>query len=630
MLEHMEIICKRSGKIFNYCKEEALKYLEKMYVDEGLGKISLNIGLFEDFDLKEEGSSNTAFDDEIYVEFKGGRGIVAGNNERSTLIALYRFLKECGCMFLNPGENGEYIPSVNFRDLDVSVKERASYRHRGICIEGANSYENIEKIIEWAPKAGFNSYFFQFKEAYTFFDRWYSHLNNPLKEPEDFTVEKAREFLKKAEGELEKRGLIYHAIGHGWTCEPFGIPGLSWEKVEYDFSEETKMIFAEIDGKRELWGGIPLNTNLCYSNDYVRNTITDAITDHLVNHGNIDVLHFWLGDGSNNQCECINCKDTLPSDYYVMMLNDLDRKLTEKNIDTKVVFLIYVDLLWAPEKETIANPDRFILMFAPITRSYTKSFSVEGELPEMKPFNRNRLEFPRNVAENISYLKSWDKVFKGDSFDFDYHFMWDHYLDPGYYENARILWEDIRNLEKLGLNGFVSCQTQRAFFPTGLGMHVMGETLWNREKTFEDVVTQYFKAAFADEYGEVQAYLEKVSSIFDPPRLRGEKDLVSPEGVEVYSLVSGYLGGYKDRFSQLVKKYKDDPVRRNAYEFLSLHADLNTILALALEAKAAGLDDKAKSIWKVAERFIQEHEDELQIVLDSYLYIHTLKSRIGF
>ncbi|NLC67502.1 MAG: DUF4838 domain-containing protein, partial [Clostridiaceae bacterium] len=140
-----------------------------------------------------------------------------------------------------------------------------------------------------------------------------------------------------------------------------------------------------------------------------------------------------------------------------MMLNDLDEILSEKGLKTKIVFLIYVDLLWAPEIEKIKNPGRFILMFAPITRTYSKSFEADGDLPETPPYERNKLRFPYDVKENLAFLKSWERVFKGDSFDFDYHFLGDHYRDPGYYSIVKVLSQDIKNLGKIGLNGFVSC-----------------------------------------------------------------------------------------------------------------------------------------------------------------------------
>ena len=62
----------------------------------------------------------------------------------------------------------------------------------------------------------------------------------------------------------------------------------------------------------------------------------------------------------------------------------LDAKLTEQGTETKIVFLLYVDLLWEPVEEKLANPSRFIMMFAPITRDYGKNYSdfleYNGEL----------------------------------------------------------------------------------------------------------------------------------------------------------------------------------------------------------------------------------------------------------
>ena len=72
-------------------------------------------------------------------------------------------------------------------------------------------------------------------------------------------------------------------------------------------------------------------------------------------------------------CECENCKER-PADYLVMILNDIDKKLTENGIDTKIAFPIYHDLLWGPIKEKFHNPSRFIYEFAPITRTYTHSY----------------------------------------------------------------------------------------------------------------------------------------------------------------------------------------------------------------------------------------------------------------
>jgi len=168
----------------------------------------------------------------------------------------------------------------------------------------------------------------------------------------------------------------------------------------------------------------------------------------------------------------------IPSDYYVMLLNELDKKLEKRGITTKIVCLVYVDLLWAPEKNKIENPDRFVLMFAPITRTYTTAFA-DADMSEnitLAPYVRNRLTMPRSVAENMARLSKWqNEQINKDSFDFDYHLMWDHYIDPGYYECSKVLHTDMKNLDKLGLKGMISCQAQRVAFPTRLPMYSMAK-----------------------------------------------------------------------------------------------------------------------------------------------------------
>jgi hypothetical protein len=147
-------------------------------------------------------------------------------------------------------------------------------------------------MIDWAPKVGFNGFFIQFREAFTFFDRWYSHRNNPIKKKDSFSLEQAREYVRLAVKEIQKRGLIYHAVGHGWTSEALGIPGLGWDPGTYTLKPELTQYLAEVNLKREFWQGVPLNTNLCYSNIEVRNLIVENIISYLHKHPEVDLLHF--------------------------------------------------------------------------------------------------------------------------------------------------------------------------------------------------------------------------------------------------------------------------------------------------------------------------------------------------
>ncbi len=607
-----------------FAAEELAKYLGRMTDAEvavGAGD-GISIGLMSDFpQITKPAIADAHMDDAIYVDIADGQGIIAGVNPRSVLLGAYRYLTELGCRWVRPGADGEFIPQI--ADLPpVHLEETPSYRHRGICIEGAVSYEHVRDTIDWLPKVGFNGYFTQFREAHEFFDRWYSHTNNPLIEGRHITTDDAREFLAQAVVEIKKRGLVYHGVGHGWTCEPFGIGGLGWRRVDDDIPDETRQYLAEVNGKREFWGGVPLNTNLCYGNPEVRRIIVQEIADYSAKHPEIDVMHFWLADGANNHCECELCKDTRPADFSVMMLNELDDILTAKRLETRIVFLIYVDLLWPPERETIRNQERFILMFAPITRSYSESYKDIGDLPELPPFVRNKLEFPRSVAMNVAFLKAWQKDFKGDTFDFDYHLTWDHYNDPGYTQVAETLNKDMRALKDIGINGMVSCQMQRAFFPTGLPMMTMGWTLWNRNLSYECITSEYYRAAFGPDANKAQAFLETMTRLFDPAALRVEP---KPESAEALANVRSVA----DEFIPVIERNlsAENPCWARSWFYLRHSVEICRLLADAYAARALGEKARAHEAWELTKQYVREHEMELHPVLDVMFFISTQDGR---
>lgn len=88
---------------------------------------------------------------------------------------------------------------------------------------------------------------------------------------------------------------------------------------------------------------------------------------------------------------------------------------------------------------------------------------------------------------------------------------------------CKIEWSEQKDI---GLNGYVSCQVQRAFLPAGLPMYVLGKTLWDSGLEFEQIAEEYFTAAFGDDGLLCMKYLETMSEHFDPPYLRGQKAVV--------------------------------------------------------------------------------------------------------
>ncbi|MBQ3100778.1 MAG: DUF4838 domain-containing protein [Clostridia bacterium] len=560
-------------------------------------------------------------DDAVSIKVKGGYGYITGTNERSVLIGAYRYLTELGCSFLRPGDDGEIIPAVNLSESDVEVFEAASYRHRSVCIEGSDSYDNIADFIAWLPKVAMNGFYNQFRVPFTFYDRWYSHMGNDFNQDRyQISVDDAEGLMNQSICEIKKRGLMYHAVGHGWTCEPFGIEALGWYDCGSEPAESIKDCVALVNGKREYWEGIPMNTNLCYSSPRVIETISKAVCDYSAGHPEVDYLHVWLADGENNHCECDECKKHRPADYYIKLLNAIDERLTEACLSTRIVFLIYVDLLWEPLEEKLNNPDRFVLMFAPITRTYSSDMvscpPYQGELAD---YNRNKNKMPSSVSENITRLNNWQKQFDGDSFDFDYHYMWEHFRDLGNYQIAKVLFDDMKGLDRIGLNGMVSCQCIRAFYPHGLGMNAMAAALWDKSATFDDVADRYFSAAFGQDWALVRDYMKELSRLVDPVYMRGEYGSAAQP-----RLVCDFDEAQRltDEFAGVIERnlaYENKTVALS-YAYLSFHNKLAALYLDWAKKLAANDADAAKTALAELKNFAFKHEDEAQRVFDAFVF----------
>lgn len=635
-MDLIKIVKLQDDNTISYAAEELMKYLKEITCNSdeynianaknnsGLCEKIIYLGCFSDFKLYWNCKlENAELDDAVYVDIKKGTGIIAGSNSRSILLAVYRFLTELGCRWIRPGKEGEIIINKPLEEINVSLKETASLRHRGIVIEGADSYENVSDIIEWLPKVFYNSYFIQFKEAYTFFDKWYSHVNNPTKTAESFNIDMARELTHKLEKEIEKRGLIYHAVGHGWTTECLGIQALGWDSEKHSLKPELYEYLAEVNGKRDLWNGIPMNTNLCYSNPKAVELITNHIVQYIAEHSYIDFLHVWLADDLNNYCECEECKKHTPTDLYIRILNLLDEKLTREGLNQKIVFLIYYELLWPPKHEKINNPDRFIMMFAPISRTFEKSYKGFKGNEAIPEYARNKMVLPTSLGENLAYLEHWQKIFKGDSFDFDYPLGRAHYGDPGYCKISRVISEDIKSLKNLGMNGYLSCQEQRAFLPTGLPNYVMGLTLWNTSIEFDYIAEDYFKNAFGPRWKEGKNYLEELSQLFDIEYWCAQKEWIDEVVGENMKKVASFV----DTFMPVIEANLnlDNNCWRKSWEYLYWHVDYCKLFARFLQCKTEGDEAKIYETWNELKGYIQKTEDKIQPVYDVYRFIQIVQ-----
>ncbi len=556
--------------------------------------------------------------DTILIDVKDGAGVITGANTRAVLIAAYRFLNKLGCVWVRPGADGEVIRArkLDKADITVNINETPSYPHRCICIEGADAYEHIFNILEYMPRVGLNEYYIQFMTPTPFFNRWYDHLHNPHREPESISVEDSYHIKYRVEEEMAKRGIIYYGVGHGFTYDPFGFDVTFKGDDSPLITPELRSYFAEVNGERKLYNDKIAFTHLCYSNPKVREIMADAVVEYVKKNPTVDYLCISLADGVNNYCECEECQKLTPADWYTMIFNDMDEKLTAAGLDTKLVFDVYVNTMWAPIKERIKNPSRVMLQFAPITRTYSAAFidtPMDKEI-EIPPYVHNKVEMPRDLGLNIALLEKWREVLDAENTIFDYHLMWDHYLDPGYVSCARTLHRDVTTLDKLGFTGYISCQEQRIAFPTALPMYAMARGLWDKDSKFEDVSRDYFAEAFAEDGPAVEAYMAKLSELFDPKFMRNEKPeahrtaLARMEAID--ALVDEFRAAYIDR-----KKDSDA-----SWMYLSYHADYVKMYAELIRRYSHGDEALIEEQTKAFSAFHFGLEPVLHTVLDSCLF----------
>ena len=586
--------------VVTFAATELKKYI-RMMMPRGGGitpvynpdaKDGFRLGLMSDFGIEPD-VEDIYLDDVIYVKTDKEGGIIAGSNPRSVLQAVYRYLKANGCNWLFPGPDGEQIPTVDSLK-PVDYLHKASCRYRGQCNEGTETQPLMMDAIDFTPKIGLNTFMIEFDIPKAYYARAYEHKYGKTYAESPLSNEQILKWKRECEVELQKRGLLYHDMGHGWTAEPFGFDSTDgWISKDVKLDPKAARHLAQINGVREFWGGVALNTNLCMSNPETRSIIANYIADYAEKQNNVDFLHVWLADGSNNHCECEECQKKVTSDWYVMMLNDIDAELTKRNLRTHIVFIAYVDTLWGPETEVIKNEKRFTMLFAPITRLYSETYLEDADEDAVKPYIRNKLPMPKGMSENLGYLKQWKKMWKGDVFCYEYHFWYAQYRDFGSMYLAKIIYDDVIGLKKHGLSGIVEDGSQRSFFPTGFQFYVYGETLYDNSKTFEQLKEEYFSSAFGENWRLAADYLQSISDALDFKHTKGEYEskYYNPELADSYQKAIEIADNFLPTI--LENRKPDDRTNYVSWDLLKWHVEFVKTVSRGFKAVCVGDEDGA-------------------------------------
>ena len=317
------------------------------------------------------------------------------------------------------------------------------------------------------------------------------------------------------------------------------------------------------------------------------------------------------------------CQETTLSDQYVELLNEIDRLLREKGLETKIVFLLYQELLWPPIRARLEHPERFVLMFAPISRTFAASYQVEERLPPIPPYRRNRVTLPAGLGENLAFLRGWQALFQGDSFLYDYPLGRAHYGDLGYVHITRVMDGDVKRLRQLGLEGYISCQELRAGLPDFLPNYVLVRVLWNEKTDAEAVIREYFQAAYGEDWEEVLRYLSALSRGNVCDYLNGKGERTDPD----MACRMAEAQEVCRNFSPVLEAHRKDG---RFWDLLAYHQRYALALARALEALARGEREASGQAWRAFRDLICENEPDFQPFLDVYRVLEVTETYTGF
>ena len=622
----------------DYAAEELRKYLRMMMPECGnveigydpSAKDGFRLGLMQDFGLDISDADDVELDDILYIDTDENGGIIAGDNPRSVLLSVYEYLRQNGCRWLFPGVDGEFIP---VKDIEpVNYRHKPTSRYRGLCNEGSEYQEGMVGCIDFLPKVGMNVFMMEFFIPTSYYRRFYNHeANKEVRSPEPVTNTQILQWKRACETELSKRGLQFHDIGHGWGAQAFGID-TSVRRQDGDndskLTPEQRGYLAVVNGERKLWNQTPNHTQFCMSNEKARRMVVEFVADYAEKSTNSDYIHVWLGDGVNNQCECENCAVRCTSDWYVIMLNEIDAELSARSLSTRIVFIAYGDTTWAPENEVIKNPERFTCLFAPISRDFSKALAKSDDVITA-PYVRNKNDLPSGFDGIFAHFNNWRKTWKGSNISYDYHFWRHQYYDLGGIERSDIINRDIKFYAENGVDGVIEDGSQRSFFPTGLAFYTYARTLYDNSLSFDEIAEDYFTCAFGEDWKLFYDYLEKLGKAFDYEYLEGRKSgdmsrsqYYSPEHSERLSKI-GEITEYGRKL--IADHYNSEfRIRTVSVRLLEKHAKFADLLAAALVPKAVGNDDLADELLKKMKLEMGKEEAFIQSCYDHGLAFYAL------
>ena len=599
-----------SNPVVDFAAEELKKYLRMMMPRSGEYVISYDpqakdgyrLGLMADFGIPTDEAKDLELDDIMHVDTDEKGGIIAGSNYRSVLLAVYQYLRINGCRWLFPGLDGEYIPIQDVKP--TKYHKMPDMRYRSQCNEGAETQQSMLDTIDFTPKVGMNTYMIESDIPYTYYKKYYEHQGNPAREGEPVSVDTVLQWKRVTEVEMAKRGIRMFDMGHGWTAESFGISSVvGWEKQGDDtIPEDMRKYLALIDGKRELYRGVALNTQICMSNPEARQLIIKHVVEYAKQSQNVHCLKVGLGDYMMNHCECDECRKMRPSDWLMVLDNERDEALTKEGLPQKQGFSIYSDTTWEPQHIKLNHPEHFVGALCPISREYTKDVPVNPTPEKITEYVRNKTGRLDTLEEYIWRYYQWKKMAPADYIVYEYHFWKAQFYCPSCTTFAKRLHDDVIAYDKNEFIGIMEDMSQRNFFPNALAFSTYAQTMYDLNMDLDAFIDDYFAHAYGEAKDIVKTFFEELEKVF--PQKFVDTPHTRPVDIDKYhdknmipKLREAKMLCYK--LDEDLKPYRNMPYRVQtvAIRLLGYYTEFLRGMADAFMIKLTGDDAGAKKAY---------------------------------
>ena len=262
-----------------------------------------------------------------------------------------------------------------------------------------------------------------------------------------------------------------------------------------------------------------------------------------------------------------------------------------------------------------------ILMFAPITRCFGHALGDpacdDGQDWPRPPLN----QFVISRQTNGFYgriLPAWRQVFPGDSFDFDYHLMWAVWQQLTDTHLARVFYEDLGQLKTMGLDGIVSCQSFRAFYPSGLAMATLAEALWDPTRPLDTIRHAHIEAAFGPDAEFADDYLQKSEAFLGTGDPHRRALPFSDATAETLAACAAFLDLSLTAL-ETRQRASADPARRLSLALLINHARLLAQIVASHQARLAGDREAAERALDAAADLLRRTERRFSPYIDTML-----------